>query len=315
MTTEAIILSRRAIAAHSKSFALASRLLPPRARDHGVVVYAWCRRADDAIDDVPAKHQAQAVQRLRAELDAIYAGVELGAPELSGFADVVRACAIPRAYPGELIEGMAMDAAGVRYDTLDDLLLYCYRVAGTVGLMMSHVMGVRDDAALRHAAHLGIAMQLTNICRDVVEDWDRGRLYVPRDVRARHGVASLEPAPDLMFPRAAVAPMSGAVRELLAVADRFYASGDRGLGALPWRSAVAVRAARLIYAAIGDRIEDAACDVTAGRAVVPAWRKLALAARAVGAGLADLPRRALPRRGGFSIPSRTVEFPDGILPC
>ena len=84
---------------------------------------------------------------------------------------------------------MAMDVADTRYRTFDDLFAYCYRVAGVVGLIMCHVMGVRDDRALVPAVHLGIGMQLTNVCRDVAEDWDRGRLYLPEELLARHGSA------------------------------------------------------------------------------------------------------------------------------
>ncbi len=94
---------------------------------------------------------------------------------LDAFQQVVFERKIPIEYPSELLAGMAMDAEGVHYETLSDLLRYCYRVAGTVGLMMCHVLGVKDDRALIHAAHLGMAMQLTNVCRDVIEDWERGQ--------------------------------------------------------------------------------------------------------------------------------------------
>src|SRR4029077_20678003 len=133
-------------------------------RDCASVVDAWCRRADDAVDAAGPEQQSAAVARLRAELAEVYAEAPLADPVLGACRDVVRACAIPQAYPAELIAGMQMDAEGTRYATLLQLHHYSYRVAGVVGLMMSHVMGVRDEAALRHAAHMGIAMQITNIC-------------------------------------------------------------------------------------------------------------------------------------------------------
>jgi len=309
-----LALAHASLAHHSKSFALASRLLPPRARDQTAIVYAFCRRADDAVDlgagyDVDA---AAAVARLRRELDEIYRGDrdDRGTPGgrvPAAFAAVVRARGIPRRYPEELLAGMAMDAAGARYATTEELRVYCHRVAGVVGLMMCHVFGLRDDGALVPAAQLGIAMQLTNICRDVAEDWERGRLYVPDDVLARHGAAGLAGDLGRPLPRSAVAPLAGAVGELLALADRGYRAARRGIPALPWRAALAVRAAASIYAAIGARIRARGCDVTAGRAVVGRAAKLALAARAAVRTLAA-PHRAL--AGSPRIPTRVVEAGD-----
>ncbi|HWO19277.1 MAG TPA: phytoene/squalene synthase family protein [Kofleriaceae bacterium] len=298
-------LARATIAHHSKSFALASRLLDPRTRDQTAIVYAFCRRADDAVD--LGGEPATAVARLRQELADACRGVT-DDRVLGAFADVVRERRIPRRYPEELLAGMAMDAAGTRYATLEELRLYCHRVAGVVGLMMCHVFGVRDDAALVPGAQLGIAMQLTNICRDVAEDWERGRLYVPDDVLARHGASGLGSDLGRPLPRSAVRPLAGAVGELLALADRGYRAARRGMPALPWRAGLAVRAAASIYAAIGARLRARGCDVTAGRAVVGRAQKLALVAGAAGRTLAAAPRRALAPRA--QIPTRTVEAGD-----
>lgn len=308
--TDPVAVARESIARGSRSFALASRLLPPRVRDDAVVVYAFCRRADDAVDLAPPDEQPAALRRLRRELDALYDGHAPPDPVLRGFRAVVHARRIPKAYPAELLAGMAMDAAGTRYETLDDLLGYCYRVAGTVGLMMCHVMGLADDRALRNAAHLGIAMQLTNICRDVVEDWERGRLYLPMALLRCHGFPVGAAAPRPPFPPAARAPVARVVEALLAEADRYYRSGDAGLRALSPRCALAVRTARLVYAAIGDRIAARGHDVTRGRAVVPGIAKLALAGRAVIETAAALPRRPGARR----TPARRVAFPRDVLP-
>ena len=298
-------LARAAIAHHSKSFALASRLLPPRMRDQTAVVYAFCRRADDAVD--LGGDPAAAVARLRRELADVYRGVPADRV-LGAFAAVVRERRIPSRYPEELLAGMAMDAEGTRYADGAALGLYCHRVAGVVGLMMCHVFGVRDDAALVPAAQLGIAMQLTNICRDVAEDWERGRLYVPDDVLARHGAGGLAGDLGLPLPPSAVRPLAGAVGELLALADRGYRAARRGIPALPWRAGLAVRAAASIDAAIGARIAARGCDVTAGRAVVSRAQKLAFVAQAAGRTLAGAPRRALAPRA--RIPTRTVEAAD-----
>jgi 15-cis-phytoene synthase len=303
-------LARATIAHHSKSFALASRLLEPRTRDQTAVVYAFCRRADDAVD--LGGEPAAAVARLRSELAGIFSrdgdDRALDDQVLDAFAAVVRERRIPRRYPEELLEGMAMDAADTRYADLAQLHLYCHRVAGVVGLMMCHVFCVRDDAALVPGAQLGIAMQLTNICRDVAEDWERGRLYVPDDVLARHGAGGLAADLGRPLPASAVRPLAGAVGELLALADRGYQAARRGIPALPWRAGLAVRAAASIYAAIGDRLVARGCDVTTGRAVVGPAAKLALVARAAARTLAGAPRSALAPRA--QLPTRTVEAGD-----
>jgi phytoene synthase len=241
---QAIAQCWQTLAAGSKSFAMAARVLPPRCRDEAAVVYSWCRRADDAVDLAPPAEQPAALARLRAELDGVYAGQAQDDLVLAAFQEVVARYRIPREYPAELLAGMEMDVLGQRYPDMHTLLCYCYRVASTVGLMMSHVMGVTHDGALRNAAHLGMAMQLTNICRDVLEDWGLGRLYVPAEVLADCGIEDLGDALGGPFPARARAPMRQAVARLLREAERFYRSGDRGLLALPWRCAFGVRAAR-----------------------------------------------------------------------
>jgi 15-cis-phytoene synthase len=323
--SDAIALCRQTIAVHSKSFALASRVLPPRCRDEAAVVYTWCRRADDAVDLAPPGRQAAALVRLGIELDGIYDAQSHAQSQdqpqadiaLAAFREVVQRHRIPREYPAELLAGMDMDVRGQRYDDMHTLLLYCYRVASTVGLMMSHVMGVTHDGALRHAAHLGMAMQLTNICRDVLEDWEMGRLYIPTELLAEHGIGDLGRALGGPFPERARAPMRGAVARLLGEARQFYRSGDRGLAALPWRCAFGVRAARLVYAAIGERIARSDFDVLAGRAVVPTWHKLLLVGRAGASALAEVPARlvrVLGRGPRPRIPRDHARFPHGVLP-
>ena len=318
MKRQDVELCRRVIAEHSKSFALASRLLPGATADRAAVVYAWCRRADDAVDDLGAGDGAEAIGRLREELEQVYAGTEPSDPTLAAFRAVVREHGIPRAYPEELLLGMEMDVSGTHYPDLDALLAYGYRVAGTVGLMMCHVMGLSDARALRHAAHMGIAMQLTNICRDVLEDWDMGRLYVPSDLLARSGAPDLAGRLGGPIPREAVRPMATAVGALLDEAERYYRSGDLGVHALPLRSALAVRAARRIYAAIGSRVRRMGCDVTRGRVWVSGSAKLGHVAQAAGATAADAARRAITSLRARSTeplrPEHVIHFPSDVLP-
>lgn len=303
-------IARATIAHHSKSFALASALLGRRVRDQTAIVYTWCRRADDAIDAASADPRA-ALAQLRLELDDVYAGRATD-PVLAAFAHVVADRSIPRCYADELLAGMAMDVEATQYRSVEDVTVYGWRVAGVVGLMMSHVFGVSTDAALPRAAHLGIAMQLTNICRDVVEDWERGRLYLPAAWLARHGAADLASQLGQPLPTQALPAIARTVEDMLALADRYYCSGDRGIPALPWRAALAVRAARGVYSAIGDRIARASFDVTAGRAVVPGTQKLAKVAGAFAGVIASAPARWLRAATGHvpRIPLKTLEYRD-----
>jgi len=180
-------------------------------------------------------------------------------------------------------------------------------------LMMCHVMGVRDRRALRHAAHLGMAMQLTNICRDVLEDWQRGRLYLPEEILASCGAAGLGKELGRPLPESYRGSLGLAVRSLLREADRFYRSGDAGMSLLDWRSALATRTARLVYARIGDRIAHQGYDVFAARAYVPLADKLRLvlgaAKRAPGDLLGEL-RQGLSREPLTDV----LRFPEDVLP-
>jgi 15-cis-phytoene synthase len=302
---DAELSPRACIERHGKSFALASRLLPTHVAEQAAIVYAWCRRADDAIDEAGIEAPELALARLRDELGELYAGAAPRDAVLRAFGGVLRETAVPWAYPASLLDGLAMDVCGHEYVALEDLLVYGYRVASTVGLMMCHVMGVSHTAALRHAAHLGLAMQLTNICRDVREDWQRGRLYLPDDLLARHGAGGLGAERGKPFPDAAVAACRGVVAELLDIADHYYRSSDAGLPYLSWRCALGVNAARRIYSAIGGEIARQGFDVRAPRAVVPTARRLWLCAQAAGSTLA---RTLLnPARRFEAVPLHTVQ--------
>ena len=274
----------RVLAENSKSFALAARLLPPDVASNVVVLYAYCRRTDDEVDLAPLSEQPSRLAALRAELDRVYAAAVPPEPALATFQQVVRDCEIPRVYLDELLLGMQMDVERVAYRNVPELALYAHRVAGVVGLMMCHVMGVRDPRALEHAAHLGIAMQLTNIARDVLEDWQRGRLYLPDELLAAHGAAGLRER--LMpqggeFPEQFASAAAGATAHLLEYADEYYVSADRGMGDLSLRCSLAVRTARSVYSAIGDRVRAHGCNPLAGRAIVPTPTKLLLASQAL----------------------------------
>jgi phytoene synthase len=273
-------LALAATAQHTRTFAIASRFLPAETSDLAVVLYAYLRRAGDAIDFAHDQELEARIDALRAEIEAVYAGRDLSDPLTAGFQMLVHTRAIPRIYADELIAGLALDALGSSYDSQRDLLHHCGRVAGTVGMMMCHVMGVRDDRALPHAAHLGIAMQLTNVCRDVLEDWERGRLYLPAELLASCGATQFADAQGGPLPARAVPGVARAIGGLLDVAELYYASADAGIAHLTPRCALAVRTARLLYSEIGAVIRKRGCDPRARRAAVPARIKMVLAARA-----------------------------------
>lgn len=274
---------RQMIRAGSKSFATAARLFDPATRAAAYELYAWCRFCDDAIDgetlghcpgDIGDAARAAALARLSADTRRTLAGEPPEEPVYQALGRVVRRHAIPDRLPLELVEGFAMDAAGRRYEEIDDLLLYCYHVAGTVGVMMAHVMGVRDEATLRRAADLGLALQLTNVARDVVDDARAGRVYLPLAWLRDAGV----PADEVAAPARRPA-LAAVVRRLLAEADRYYASGDRGLCRLPWRSAWSVAVARGVYRDIGRTVAVRGARAWEERVVVSRGRKLAWVGR------------------------------------
>jgi phytoene synthase len=302
--------AKRILARGSKSFALAGALLGRRTRDDAAVLYAWCRRADDRIDDAcdsPSHggELAQALEVLRAELDALYAG-QVTRPMDVALAELIERRRIPRAYFQDLLDGFAMDAEGRHYATLDELDLYGYRVAGVVGLMMCHVLGVRDDRCLRAAARLGMAMQLTNIARDVAEDLARGRQYLPSNLVSATELSLATTTGDARC-RGQVAD---GVRALLGRADGYYRDGLAGLSDLGWRDALAIGAAARIYRAIGQVLARRGFDALAGRAVVSLPRKLWLT---LGAGLTllrRLPARLLRGRRQRAVPNMLARWND-----
>jgi len=301
------------LALHSKSFALAGQLLPEQQRRDAAVLYTYCRLADDSIDLAAPESQPAALEQLQRSLDSVYRGEAQPDVRLRAFQELVQRRRLPREYPEQLLHGMRMDTEGVVYQTLEELLLYCHRVAGVVGLMMCHVLGLSDRHALRNAAHLGIAMQLTNICRDVAEDFQRGRLYLPRQMLLEAGAPTLGEPLLGQLPQAARDGVTLVTRRLLREADRFYRSGDAGMLALPFRAAFSVRAARLIYAAIGGRIRRSDYDAYAMRAVVPSSHKFRLLLKAAALSVCELPRRFLRAREKASLES-VLRFPDDILP-
>jgi phytoene synthase len=265
------------LAGGSKSFRAASLLLPARIADPAAALYAFCRVADDAIDLARAPHAA--LDGLRRRLDALYAGRPGPHVADRAFAGVVAGFGIPRALPEALLEGFCWDAEGRRYRDLAALQDYAARVAAAVGAMMTLLMGVREPQAMARACDLGVAMQLTNIARDVGEDARAGRLYLPLDWLRQEGV---DAAAFLAAPR--FTPGLGrVVQRLLVAADALYLRSEQGIALLPRDCRAGIGAARHVYAEIGRAVERQGLDSVTRRAVVPAGRKAWLLARSLGA--------------------------------
>lgn len=265
---------RAMLAGGSKSFAAAAKLLPRRVAEPATALYAFCRVADDAID---IEGGPDALPRLRARLDAIYAGRPHPHPADRAFARVAARYGIPRALPEALLEGLAWDAEGRSYGDIGALEAYAARVAAAVGAIMTLLMGVRAPEALARACDLGTAMQLTNIARDVGEDARNGRLYLPRDWLREEGV---DPAAFLAAPSFTPA-LGRVVARLLRAADALYLRSEAGIALLPRDCRAGIAAARFVYAEIGRQVERQGLDSVSRRAVVPAHRKLRLMARSL----------------------------------
>ena len=259
---------RAAIRTGSRSFHAAARLLPPRVRDPALALYAFCRLADDAVDEGADK--TAAVLRLRDRLDRVCQGRPVNAAADRAFAAVVEGFEMPRALPDALLEGMAWDATGRRYADLSGVLGYAARVAASVGAMMCVLMRVRDGDALARACDLGLAMQLTNIARDVGEDARAGRLYLPQDWLAGSGID-----PDAWLAAPAPSPaIRAATARLLGEANRLYLRAEAGVPALPLAFRPGIFAAGRIYAGIGAAVARAGHDSVTARARTATGQKL-----------------------------------------
>ncbi len=277
----------------SRSFFAASLLLPRRVHRPALALYAFCRVADDLIDagddDQPGDRRgdrpgpAAALAELRARLDAAYAGRPRPIAADRALSAVVQRHAIPRALLDALLEGFEWDAAGRRYNSLAELEAYAARVAGAVGAMMATLMGERSAEGVARACDLGVAMQLSNIARDVGEDARAGRLYLPQDwLRA----AGIEPDAWLAHPSFDPA-LAGVVQRLLHRADELYCRADPGIAALPRACRPGIGVARHLYAEIGQQVARQGYNSVGQRAVVPPARKLRLVVRSLFAAASD----------------------------
>ena len=260
MTDAVLAASKASIVKGSKSFRSASRLFDAEVREDAWLLYAWCRRCDDEIDgqdhgfgheNLSPEEQQRRLARLYDQTRRALAGEAMDDQTFAAFQRVAQRHRLPERWPLDLLDGFAMDVEHREYRTIDDVLTYCWHVAGVVGVMMARVMHVTDAAVLRRAQDLGLAFQLTNISRDVIEDAQDGRVYLPADWLVEVG---LEPTAAAVADPANRAAVHAVTRRLLAVAEPYYDSARDGLRGLPFRSSMAIAAARGVYREIGRKV-------------------------------------------------------------
>jgi 15-cis-phytoene synthase len=273
---------------HARSFYFAAKFLPVNKQRAVYPIYAFCRHVDDEIDEIGDGNQTEAikaVERWRNFLGEIYQPIKPGKYELkseverpktkdqelvfTAWRDLLRTYRIPSELPLELVQGVLMDTSINRYETFDELYIYCYRVASTVGLMSSEILGYADERALEYAEAMGIGMQLTNILRDVKEDAAMGRIYLPQEDLRRFNVSE-----EQIFASEYDENFARMMKFQVARARGFYEKGEKGIALLEKDSRFTVLLASRIYAKIMDEIERQNYDVFARRARTSKMQKI-----------------------------------------
>ncbi|MEO8722681.1 MAG: phytoene/squalene synthase family protein [Sphingobium sp.] len=295
--------ARTSIAKGSKSFALASRLFDRTTREWAWLLYGWCRVCDDIADGqdhggamVPVGAGVVRLAEMRAKTDAALCGETIGDTAFDGLGVVARECGLPARFAHDVIDGFALDAVKWRPQSTDDLLRYCYHVAGAVGLMMAVVMGVSpdDETTLDRACDLGLAFQLANIARDVGEDAAAGRCYIPRDWLDEFGIV-----PDTLMNRENRPKLAHVGARLAAMAALYEGSARHGTPALSFRSSWAVLAAAGIYGDIAREVARRGEGAWDARVITSKRAKLCWVMQALG--------QAMVRRGRW--PARDIRNP------
>jgi phytoene synthase len=259
---------------HAKSFSFASRYLEPEERRSIAALYAFCRLADDFADEVelPKDRIEQELAILKDLTTRMAKGEAISHPLFTAFGHTLNKYKIPVNYLHDLIEGVRMDINLTEIDTIKELDKYCYQVASVVGIMMCHVWRRIEPQTLERAADLGHAMQLTNILRDIDEDYRNGRIYIPAETRREFRVDMSD------FVKREVSPnFKWLVKHEIARARGFYAKAEIGIQDLPPAAAFTVKVAGRVYGEIMNEIEHMNYEVFSKRAVVPKWKKLWIA--------------------------------------
>ena len=268
--------AKQVLAQHGKSFYWASLFLGANLADRAARLYQFCRFVDDLADgDLPDR--LDSLEDIRAGLDDPSHPAVSQIPELNAFVSLANEANIPLRAARELLDGMLRDQHPTALTTEIELLRYCHAVAGTVGLMMCRVLDCQNSRADAFAIDLGVAMQLSNIARDVLEDAHMQRRYLPADwLPAKWADSELSPTTIACAANDCHLPVASAINRLLELAERYYASALTGINLLPWRSRYAIIVALCIYRQIGRQLQRNGLQWWRGRTVVSQWRKIIL---------------------------------------
>lgn len=265
----------RLITAHySKSFYISAKMLPRQKRWATFALYGFCRYADNLIDNPRQRSKEDLiheVEYLEYEIRCAYESGESEHPIIKPFIYIALKYDIPMEYPLDLLKGVKMDLTEKRYETFDDLYVFCYRVAGVVGLMMTYVLGYKSKQAFEYAEKLGIAMQLTNILRDVQEDKNMGRIYLPQEDLRRFGLSECDIMDERMHSK-----MRALMKFQIKRAHKYYLESDKGITMLDRDAQFAIFSSSKIYHGILHKIEARNYNPFLGRVYVPQIKKLVI---------------------------------------
>ena len=266
--------ARRITAYYSKSFYVSARILPYDRRWATYALYGFCRHCDNLIDTPRQRTRSEIfgeIDFLTEELQIAYNTNESEHPVIRAFILVVERYGIPFEYPLDLLKGVAMDLQQARYKTFDELTFFCYRVAAVVGLMMTHILGYKDTRAFEYAKRLGIAMQLTNILRDIKEDKEMGRIYLPEMDLNLFGVSVQDILNERMTPQ-----LRALMKFQIKRADRYYSEAIPGISLLQTESQYAIYSSAKIYRGILRKIEAQNYNPFLNRVFVPPIQKVGI---------------------------------------
>ncbi|REL33606.1 phytoene/squalene synthase family protein [Rhodohalobacter sp. SW132] len=270
---------------HAKTFYMATRFLPNHKQRSIFAIYGLCRYLDDLVDEaedlihnhqITEKEVEQRLDTFKQNLVNSYNGLEQSDPILIAFFDTLKTYNISLELPLLLLEGVKMDLIKNRYASFDELYDYSYKVASVVGLMTSEVFGYSDKKALDYAVDLGIAMQLTNILRDIGEDLNRDRIYLPEDELQEYGISKQS-----LIRREKTPEFIQFMKFQIARARRFYAEADKGVSMLTKDSRLPVLLARENYSRILDKIEENNYNVFNERAYLNSTEKFSILPKVV----------------------------------
>jgi len=263
-------LAKKITEKYGKTFYFASRFLNKEKRKAAYAIYALCRISDESVDAKEGLLCQQDLALIKKKIDSAYNNASSTEPLLSAFQQTVNNYSVPKKYFDALLEGMRMDLEKNRYQTFEELYDYCYKVAGVVGLIMADIFGYSDQKAADHAINLGIAMQLTNILRDIKEDFGRGRIYLPLDEMQRFKVSEAD-----ISEHRVTGNFKALIRFQITRAREYYENGKQGIKMIsdPNSRLIALAMAE-IYAGILEIIEKNGYDIFGRRAYVSCPKKI-----------------------------------------